>query len=121
MPSPNLAITHVAAAQNQKEVTINDAVDALDAAMCDELIIDFAAGDVTLTDAQFRSAVAFRGDHLTVARNVTVPAVKRLFVVNNADGGADLTVVRGTTTLVVPTAGIRLLYCDGTADGLFGL
>ena len=30
MPSPNLSITHVAAAQNQKEVTINDAVDALD-------------------------------------------------------------------------------------------
>ena len=29
MPSPNLAVTHVAAAQNQKEVTINDAVDAL--------------------------------------------------------------------------------------------
>jgi hypothetical protein len=44
MPSPNLAIAHVAASQNQKEVTINDAIDALDRAMNDTLALDLSAG-----------------------------------------------------------------------------
>ena len=35
MASPNLAITHVAAAQNQKEVTINDQASQLDAGLTD--------------------------------------------------------------------------------------
>jgi hypothetical protein len=39
MASPNLAITHVAAAQNQKEVTVNDAIDALDRALTDALVV----------------------------------------------------------------------------------
>ena len=67
MSSPNLAITHVAAAQNQKEVTINDAIDALDAATQGLLSVDFIAGNVTLTDAQFRGAVAFAAANLAVS------------------------------------------------------
>ena len=67
MSSPNLAITHVAAAQNQKEVTINDAINALDRAMGDLLVVDFIAGNVTLTDAQFRGAVAFAAANLAVS------------------------------------------------------
>ena len=34
MSTPNLAIAHIAASQNQKEVTANDAFDALDQAIC---------------------------------------------------------------------------------------
>jgi hypothetical protein len=60
MTSPNLAITHVAAAQNQKEVTVNDAINALDRALTDALSIDFAGGPVTLTAAQFRQAISFK-------------------------------------------------------------
>ena len=67
MSSPNLAITHVAAAQNQKEVTINDAINALDRAMGDLLVVDLTAGNVTLTDAQFRGAVAFAAANLAVS------------------------------------------------------
>ena len=52
MPSPNLAVTHVAAAQNQKEVTINDAVDALDNAMNRALSVAMADADLTLTTSQ---------------------------------------------------------------------
>ena len=39
MSSPNLGITHVAAAQNQKEVTLNDAIDALDRALSGKLLM----------------------------------------------------------------------------------
>ena len=52
MPSPNLAVTHVAAAQNQKEVTINDAIDALDNAMNRALSVAMADADLTLTSAR---------------------------------------------------------------------
>jgi hypothetical protein len=60
MPTPNLNITHIAAAQNQKEVTANAAFDALDKALTGVLPADFAAGDVTLTDTQFREHIAFQ-------------------------------------------------------------
>jgi hypothetical protein len=52
MPSPNLAVTHVAAAQNQKEVTINDAIDALDNAMNQALSLAMADANLTLTGTQ---------------------------------------------------------------------
>lgn len=59
MPSPKLAITHVASAQNQKKIIINDAVDALDRALTDVVLLDFGAGTVTLSAAQLRAAAAF--------------------------------------------------------------
>ena len=49
MPSPNLAINHVAAAQNQKEVTINDAIVALDNAVYRALSVVMADADLGLT------------------------------------------------------------------------
>jgi hypothetical protein len=56
MPSPNLAVTHVAAAQNQKEVTINDAIDALDNAMNQALSLAMADANLTLTHHPHRYA-----------------------------------------------------------------
>jgi hypothetical protein len=121
MASPNLNIAHVAAAQNQKEVTINDAIDALDRAAGDALSVDFTAGNVTLTDAQFRGAVAFAAANLSAARDLTVPQIKRLFAVNNAAGSAALTVKRGTGTVEVAAGTAILAYTDGTANGLVAL
>jgi hypothetical protein len=121
MSSPNLAITHVAAAQNQKEVTINDAIDALDRALSDALAVDFAAGNVTLTDLQFRSAVAFVAANVSVARDLTLPAIKRLFAVSNAAGAAALTLKRGSAAVAVPIGAAVLAYTDGTANGLVAL
>lgn len=46
MSSPNLAIPHVVAAQAQKEVTINDAVDRLDRAVTEVLTVDLDPGDL---------------------------------------------------------------------------
>src|SRR5512134_478540 len=121
MASPNLNITHVAAAQNQKEVTINDAIDALDRAMGNVLVVDFTAGNVTLTDAQFRGAVAFVAANLSVTRDLTVPQIKRLFAVSNAAGTAALTIKRGTGAVEVAAGTAILAYTDGTANGLVAL
>ena len=121
MASPNLAITHVAAAQNQKEVTINDGLDALDMALTDALSVDFTADNVTLSDAQFRGAVAFTAANLSVARYLTVPQIKRLFAVSNAAGSTALTIKRGSGALEVAAGTAVLAYTDGSADGLLAI
>ena len=119
MLSPNLAIAHVAAAQNQKEVTINDAIDALDRAMTDVLEIDFSAGTVTLTADQFRRNVAFRpSSSLSGSPVLAVPALKRSFVVANTDAVVAITVMRGSTSIPVPPLAAFAFYADGTANGL---
>src|SRR5512134_2479966 len=120
MTSPNLAITHVAAAQNQKEVTVNDAINALDRALTDALSIDFSGGPVTLTAAQFRQAIAFKPSAtLTAPASLTVPQIKRVFVVINTDGFFTIDVVRGTKTISVPPGTAFCLCTDGTANGLY--
>jgi hypothetical protein len=119
MPRPNLNITHIVTAQAQKEVTANEAFDALDAALCGQLSVDFTSSNVTLTDAQFRGSIAFRAANLSVARDLAVPAIKRLFVVSNKDGTNTLTVKRGATSIAIASGKLALLYTDGTTDGLF--
>jgi hypothetical protein len=121
MSSPNLAITHVAAAQNQKEVTINDAVDALDAATQGLLSVDFTAGNVTLSDAQFRGASVFRAAGVSVARDLTVPAIKRMFAVDNGAGSSTLTIKRGSNAIALDAGTAVLAYTDGTTNGLVAL
>ena len=119
MASPNLNITHVAAGQNQKEVTINDAIDDLDRALTDSLAVDFSSGDVELTDDEFRENVHFLASNHSGGEGLTVPQVKRLFVVENPAGGAGaVDVVRGTTSINLPAGSAGLFYCDGTTNGL---
>jgi hypothetical protein len=70
MTTPNLAIPHIAASQNQKEVTANDAFDRLDEAITGRLQLDFASGDVTLSASQLRRHVAFAAANVTPGREL---------------------------------------------------
>jgi hypothetical protein len=117
MPSPNLAIPHVAAAQNQKEVTINDAIDALDRAITAALEIDVAAGGtiaVTETDMRRHAAVVLGG---TPAAAVTLqlPAVRKFLYVQNTTG-QEVTVggPGGGATVPVGTGQRLLVYATGS-------
>jgi hypothetical protein len=100
--SPNLAIAHVAAAQAQKEGTINSAVDLLDRAVTEVMTIDFGPGDVTLTAAQYRQHRVFRAAGPAVARTLTLPQIRREVAIDNAAGTATLTVARGTGFVEIP-------------------
>jgi hypothetical protein len=118
--SSNLNITALTASQNNKEVTVNDATEALDAALTEILTSDFTSADVTLTDAQLRENVAHLLDNVTVARVFTVPAIKHMFIVIGGTGNTNtVTVTRGITTEDIVTDDVKLMYTDGTADGLF--
>jgi hypothetical protein len=118
MSSPNLAISHVAAAQAQKEVTINSAVDLLDRAVTEVLTIDFGPGDVTLTATQYRQHRVFRAAGPAVARTLTLPQIRREVAIDNAAGTATLTVARGTGSVVVPAGAALTVYTDGTVNGI---
>jgi hypothetical protein len=121
MATPNLAIVHIAAAQNQPEVTANGAFDALDAAMNLEVQISMTDADATLTQAQLASggAIVMNGA-LTGDRNINLPvSMNRSFLFQNGTtGGHNLTVqvtgAPGTTVTIAAADGLVELYTNGT-------
>lgn len=118
MSTPNLAIPHIAAAQNQKEVTANDAFDRLDEAITGRLSVDFGAGDVSLTASQYRRHVVFAAANVASGRELVLPAIRRLIVVDNTAGAADLIVRQGATTVTLPAEASQLLHTTGITNGL---
>ena len=118
MPSPNLAVAHVAAAQNQKEVTINDAVDALDNAMNRALSVAMADADLVLTTSQAnRNGLIVLTGSLAAPRHVTLPANHRRLALRNATtGGHAVTVgyAGGGAMVAVAPDSTALLVGDGT-------
>ncbi len=126
MTSPNLEVPHLSASQNQKHVTVNEAIDFLDRAMTDVLDVDVASGDVTLTDDQ-----ALRHGFFTisgapgVARLVTAPTnQKSYFLRNDTTGGFTITFkAAGSSDPVIelPAGDWRLVYIDGTDHQLVDL
>lgn len=121
MSTPNLAITHVAANQNQKEVTANQAFDELDKALTNLVSIAMADANVVLTTGEGNQALAnmvfiCTGAN-TAARNVVVPTNLKLYVVKNSTtGGFKITVktLSGTGVDILAGDGYITCYCDGT-------
>jgi len=120
MPSPILAIAHIAPTQTDKTTTMNDMVDTLEAALQDQLAVSFAAGNVTLTALQYTRHLCFVGSGAAVARVMTVPLTKRLFAVRNLN--SDTLTIGGTTgaTVVLAASSAAIILCDGTDCTVFG-
>jgi hypothetical protein len=124
MTSPNLAVPHVAAAQNQKEVTINDATDALDLAMTATLDVDCAAGGtITVSQTQMQRHVRVRLIGApTAAFTVALHATPRLCAIaNDTDQIATVQITSGTGTSVdvAPDAQV-LVHVASTGVTLVG-
>ncbi len=120
MASPNLAITHISASQNQKEVTANTAFDELDKALTDRISIAMTDANYVLSTAEGGEALGhlvyvFTGA-LTADRNIVVPANTKLYVVSNqTTGGHNITVKTAAGTgIAVTNSDFQFLYCDGT-------
>ena len=118
--SNNLGRTEVAAAQNQKEVTINDSDGRIDAALTETLAVDVTSANAVVTTAQYQQLIQLNVTGATVAgRTVTLPAIKHFTVVTSASANTEsFDVVVGTSTVTVPTGESRITYTDGTANGL---
>ena len=119
----NLGIPYIQASQNQKEVTANAAFDALDKALTETFDANLASANVTLTDAQYRQALAVRAQNATVAgRTVTLPARERLTVlVMDGSCTQEVGFVRGSTTLSLAPGQAVLARTDGSTNGLVAL
>jgi hypothetical protein len=116
--TPNLLISHIAASQNQKEVTANSALDSLDEAMNDSVSLAISGTTTTVSQANALANIFFIfTGALTDTNTITLPANKRIYVVlNNTAGGQKLIFKAGTgaATVTVQGTGPYLLYCDGS-------
>ena len=117
--SPNLLIGLLSSSQNNKYVTVNEAIDLLDQALAQQLAITMTDADYTFATGQgspaLQNMVFVMSGALTAGRNVIVPNNEKLYIFkNNTSGGHNLTVktAAGTGVVVMPTSGYVLVYCD---------
>ena len=113
MTTPNLNIAEVAAAQNQKEVTINGALAALDNAGNSTLVIEVDA-NIVLTEDQFTRNAIFELSQGTIAADFTISLPssdnKRLFAINNlSDYGVTI-----ASNITIASGSASILYYNGT-------
>lgn len=118
MLTPSLALAHIAANQNQPEVTANDAFDGFDAAQNAQVSFANADSTLSLSQANMASGMVFLiTGALTGDRDVQVPAIARFFVAkNNTTGGHNITVktASGSGIAIAAADGYVILYCDAT-------
>jgi hypothetical protein len=123
MSSPNLAAPHVAAAQNQKEVTLNDATDALDLALTASLSVECSAGGTiapTLVQARRNTRFVLSGTP-QAAFTVQIPNLSRLLVVHNTtEQLATLTNPTGSAVVDLSAGTQALIYSTGSNVFLVG-
>jgi len=120
MATPNLGIVHIAAAQNQPEVTANGAFDALDDSVNLEVSIAMTDADAALTQTQLASGgVIIMTGALTADRRINLPVtIGRLFIFKNGTSGGHNLIVQvtgapGTTVTVSASGSLIPLYSDG--------
>lgn len=118
--STNLGFPQLTEGQASPEVTVNDIAATLDAAITETFTADVTSGNVSLTNLQFREMARINITNATVAaRTVTVPAIKRYFIVTSDSANTQtVAVVRGSTSISVAPAEARFFFTDGTANGL---
>lgn len=125
--TPLLGITELTPSQTGKETTINNAILALESATNASLAVSFAAGNVTLSVAQFSRNFIFRCSGQTADRICNVPAqingvnTSRVFCAQNDSATWNLTVqVTGGAgdSVTVPPESSFLLQVDGNGNVL---
>lgn len=126
--SPILSIPEVAPTQVDKTTTMNDAIEAIEAATQDQLVVSMASGNVTLTTNQYTRHVAFDVTGLTADRDLVVPLTKRVFVVRNnsahnctvkGSSGATVVVAAGDASIIQNT-GIDCISLAAGGAGVAG-
>lgn len=121
MATANLQIDYVQAFQEKKEVTANEAIDELDAAIGGTLSKTITTADVTLTGPPAQNSEAMKFRHvltgaMTAARNYIVPvAAKKFYLIEHQATGGFVVTVKTTsgTGIKLVNGEKKLVYCDG--------
>jgi hypothetical protein len=127
--SNNLSLSQVAAAQNQKEVTINDQAGQLDAALTEVLTVEVDDSNAyVLTADQFRRHFFIVVTDATTPPNgpvtIQTPAIRRgLFKLLNLTAQTVTIEVSGQSENApqIPAGENRMLSCDGSAVQAAGI
>ena len=118
--TPNLAIEHILQSQAQKEVTANEAFDALDQAIAGLLEVDVSAGGTITVDpaAALQCKMLRLTGTLAADAEVVVPDNRKPYFVHNATAGGFAVTVRtaaGAGVIVGASPdNTAVVYCDGT-------
>ena len=124
--TPNLLITEVAANQNSKETTINQAIIELEAAFTNAITIALPDADYTLTateDGQAYGNLAFQfTGTITATRHILLPNTPKLYLVMNntsASLGESLvfkcaTGAGSTVSVGTSSSTYTIIFSDGT-------
>lgn len=116
----NLNAPYVTASQDQKEVTLGEALDRFDAAMTETLAISVSGGNATPTQEQVRAAAMLDiSGASTGGRTVTWPTVRRPFMaqLDSASTHA-VSIVRGSRSFLLYPGCAAQFYADGSSNGL---
>lgn len=120
MPSANLGIPFVTTSQNQKELTLNDAINALDEAGNGSLAITITT-DRTLTDAEFVGNALFKLTGTPASDfNLVIPESQRMFAVRNITGKNCTVKYAASGSLVLADGDDALIHSDGTSIVMLG-
>lgn len=114
----NLAITYIQQSQNQKEVTMNEAVRVLDGALAGNFLIDLngLSGDVEPNSESLRSSAVLKiTGALANPVNLIVPDQNHIWHVRHLGTDYDIVVKTsaGSGVTLSPTQA-QLVYCDST-------
>ena len=132
MSSPNLGIALLVASQNNKYVTVNDAIDALDGAIAGVFVQAMADADQTPADSDALSCMVIQcTGAMTADRHLILPDSPKLYAIHNlATGGHSIIVETlsfantvsippvepiwaGSPATIIGATGAQLVYCDG--------
>lgn len=111
-----LDLPQIAENQLAAYITSNDADAALEKAICDcDLSHDATGGDFAVTETAYRENWFHHiGGSAGSGFVVTIPTLKRPFVIRNSSGQAATITTGGGSSTVVEDGLVRLLYCDGS-------
>jgi hypothetical protein len=115
--TPNLLITHLAAAQAKKEITVNEAMDALDQATQGHAVVDVStvASVVVGLDTYLNNFCLRVAGSTGAAVVVTLPPSNRFFALDNGSDGTITAGIAGGTGSVVLTPGqIKAMVAQDT-------
>lgn len=112
--SPILKIPLLSVSQSAKETTINTMVSYLERAMNDAKVVGMAGGNVTIPATDLSRYFMFRMTGVGSTSILTIPAMKRLFVIENLTNAFSIVLTCGTGTLTIPVGAVVVVYCDGT-------
>jgi len=116
----NLGITKVEAAQFQKEVTMNTALDTIDKVLAGKYTYNMASdANYTVSDSNSQNRIIIITDTgvvLTTTRDITIDNLTKDWIVENRTAQSLVfKTAGGAGTVTVTSATIRHIYGDGTS------